>query len=187
MRWQWLVPTLDANICYLKSEEVQRCDNLVWKCMQCLEILLFGHWQQVQVPRPPTYTFILNITALFNLHIYKRLVELDRRAEPSLSFREPVKKKLDSFSFHNDRIALSLCILLLTVLVCQKQCLRNWHNDSSVVLCGYVVQNLKHRYRMNENKYKGQENLPASILMLSMLDCQSFRLQQPCQDVIYLI
>ena len=77
--------------------------------------------QQVQVLRPPTYTFILNIIALFNLHIYKRLVELDRRAGPSLSFREPVKKKLDSFSFHNDRIALSLCILLLTVLVCQKQ------------------------------------------------------------------
>ena len=101
--------------------------------------------------RPPTYTFILNIIALSNLHIYIRLVELDRRAGPSLSFREPVKKKLDSFSFHNDRIALSLCILLLTVLVCQKQWLRNWHNDSSVVLCGYVVQNLKHRYRMNEN------------------------------------
>ena len=42
------------------------------KCMQCLEMLLFGHGQQVQVPRPPTYTFILNIIALFNLHIYKR-------------------------------------------------------------------------------------------------------------------
>ena len=48
-------------------------------------MLLFGHGQQVQVLRPPTYTFILNIIALFNLHIYKRLVESDRRAEQSIS------------------------------------------------------------------------------------------------------
>ena len=58
-------------------------------------MLLFGHGQQVQVLRPPTYTFILNIIALSNLHIYIRLVELDRLAGPSLSFREPVKNQLE--------------------------------------------------------------------------------------------
>ena len=67
--------------------------------MECLEMLLFGHGQQVQVLRPPTYTFILNIIALSNLHIYIRLVELDRRAGPSLSFREPVKYEVRQFLF----------------------------------------------------------------------------------------
>ena len=33
--------------------------------------------------RPPTYTFILNVTALFNLHISIR--QTDRRGEPNLS------------------------------------------------------------------------------------------------------
>ena len=51
---------------------------------------MFGNivvWQQVQVLRisglQPTYTFILNVTALFNLHISIR--QTDGRGEPNLS------------------------------------------------------------------------------------------------------